>query len=146
MSDEQQAPDPEQTAPTEKPRHPRWANRRKEPASFERVDYLLVFGKNLREWRARKGYSRRKLARAIGCAHRTLEFVESPYPRAIRHHLIEKCANALGVPAPILMLDTSDMTALMGHLIGVHEVEDVLLALSKAIAERRGCAVEPPAL
>ena len=58
----------------------------------------------------------------------------------------EKCAIALGVPAPILMLDTEDLAALMVHLLEVHEVEDVLLAISQAIAERRGCATVPPAL
>ena len=147
MTDEQQAPAAEAEPKAKKPLKPLYGAWRKEqPKHFERVGYLLVFGRNLRRWREKKRLSRAKLAKQIGCADCTLKFVESPEPRAIRHHLIEKCAIALGVPAPILMLDTEDLAALMVHLLEVHEVEDVLLAISQAIAERRGCATVPPAL
>lgn len=143
MTDEQQTT----PAPEAKTKRTLFGDWRKNPAqTFERVDYLLVFGRNLREWRKKKKLSRAKLAKMIGCADVTLRFVESPEPRAIRHHLLAKCALALGVPAPILMLDTNDLQSLMMHLTAIHEVEDVLLALSQAIAERRGCVTVPPAL
>lgn len=149
MVDEQQiqgGPDQAQD-PAPKTKRPLFGDWRKEPLkSFERVDYLLVFGRNLRRWREKKKLSRSKLSKQIGCADVTLKFVESPEPRAIRHHLLAKCGRALGIPAPILMLDTDDLPALMGHLLEIHDVENVLLALSKAITERRGCATVPPAL
>ena len=148
MTDEQQVTEQEQPKPTEgKPVRSRWGPHRKvKPETFDRVEYLLTFGRNLRRWREKRKLPKTKLALAIGVSARTLTFVESRHPRAIRHHIIEKCAMALGVQPAILMLDADSLRGLMAHLLEIHEMEDVLLALSQAIAERRGCAVVPPAL
>lgn len=153
MDAEQQISTEATPAYTPPPRVGRWKKGRerfaqldKGPGTFERPKYLLMLGRNLRRWRQQRKVTMKALAKAVGCNARTILFVESPEPRAIRHYLIARVAEATGVPAPILMLDQDDLTTLCEHLVEIHGEKALFLAVSKAIMQRDACTSAPPAV